>query len=169
MGQLDDGWYYVQGGRYTTKTFFTGLCELDGTWYYLENGVLDRSKNGVVPFNDEWWYITNGVWNNKASGLAEYENIWYYVKDGKIRPKLYRRNYTRRYNIFNRGWSLAALRCFPNNTKETRKRCLFIHLFIFIFSGSSIVVYYVLPGVWRRWVLLGSNLLFYLYGWLGKN
>ena len=37
----------------------TGLCELDGTWYYLENGVLDRSKNGVVPFNDEWWYITN--------------------------------------------------------------------------------------------------------------
>ena len=84
MGQLDDGWYYVQGGRYTTKTFFTGLCELDGTWYYLENGVLDRSKNGVVPFNDEWWNITNGVWNNKASGLAEYENIWYYVKDGKI-------------------------------------------------------------------------------------
>lgn len=41
------------------------------------------------------------------------------------------------------------------------------HSFTFLFFlGAVLIVYYVLPGVCRRWVLLGANLLFYLYvGW----
>ena len=41
------------------------------------------------------------------------------------------------------------------------------HSFEFLFFlGAVLIVYYILPGVCRRWVLLGANLLFYLYvGW----
>ena len=41
------------------------------------------------------------------------------------------------------------------------------HSFTFLFFlGAVLIVYYVLPGVCRRWVLLGANLLFYWYvGW----
>ncbi len=41
------------------------------------------------------------------------------------------------------------------------------HSFTFLFFlGIVLIVYYILPGVCRRWVLLGANLAFYLYaGW----
>ena len=41
------------------------------------------------------------------------------------------------------------------------------HSFTFLFFlGAVLFVYYVLPSICRRWVLLSANLLFYWYvGW----
>lgn len=69
--------------------------------------------------------------------------------------------------MINEVWQIKQL--VTQNTIEYYKgiKTMSFHSFTFLFFlGAVLLVYYVLPGVCRRWVLLGANILFYLYvGW----
>ena len=56
----------------------------DGNWYYYVNGVIDYSHTGIEKNANGWWRIENGKVNFNYEGVAKNQNGWWYLKGGKV-------------------------------------------------------------------------------------
>ena len=93
--------YYTNGLR---DTFYTGLCDYDGTTYYVKDGSVDYNANMLYEYNGSTWNIkngkvdttesmtmnngslvyTNGGKTNNETTLCKYNGEWYYIHNGKV-------------------------------------------------------------------------------------
>lgn len=63
---------------------YTGLRFEDGKWIYVKNGVIDRTKTGLVLYNDVWFYVKNGELDTTTQGFAEVNGESFWVSYGQV-------------------------------------------------------------------------------------
>lgn len=64
---------------------FNGLHGHDSEWYYYKDGVVDKSKTGLVQNKYGWWWVQNGKVDFAKEDVVQNQYGWWYVRGGKVR------------------------------------------------------------------------------------
>lgn len=75
-------WYYYKDGVVDKSK--TGLVQNDYGWWYVKNGKVDFKKYGIVQNQYGWWRVENGKVNFNCNTIEQNENGWFKCKNGKV-------------------------------------------------------------------------------------
>lgn len=80
--KVQNQWCYMNNG--VIDRSFEGMARNDYGWWYVKNGTIDWTYTGMARNQYGWWYITKGKLDNKYTGMAKNAYGWWYMKNGKL-------------------------------------------------------------------------------------